>query len=259
MPGADLNPTQRFTDRVADYVKFRPGYPREITAFLAARTGLAPGQSVADIGSGTGLFTERLLEFGLQVSAIEPNEAMRLAAEAKLGAQKNFASLAGTAEHTGLADASVGHVFSAQAFHWFRPAEARHEFLRILRPRGWVVLVWNNQRQDGSPFPTGYEAIKERYGTDFKAVSQKYFLTPGSLDILYGAGRVTREVFSHHQDFDFPGLRGRLLSSSYAPREDHPNYLPMLAALEKLFTDCQAGGSVRMEYDAEVFYGRLED
>src|SRR5437899_1233764 len=135
-----MNSTERFTDRVADYVRFRPHYPPAVFAELRDRLGLGAGSSVADVGSGTGISARPLLEMGCTVFAVEPNAAMRSAAEQWLGDFPRFQSIAGTAEATTLAEHSVDAVVAAQAFHWFDAASARREFQRILKPRGWVAL-----------------------------------------------------------------------------------------------------------------------
>jgi hypothetical protein len=57
---------------------------------------------------------------------------------------------------------------------------------------------------------------------------------------------------------DFDALRGRLLSSSYAPAAGHPNHGPMLADLRKIFDSHAVSGRVRFEYETHVYYGRLK-
>src|ERR1700744_1650569 len=150
--------TQRFTDRVADYVKYRPSYPRDVVSFLHETCGVAPDAQVADIGAGTGISARLFLDAGHPVIAVEPNLAMREAANAWLAPYENFRSVAGTAEATTLEDASVDLVIAAQAFHWFDPVATRREFARILRPQGHVALFWNSRLLDRSPFLAGYEA-----------------------------------------------------------------------------------------------------
>src|SRR5262249_48098424 len=125
------NSTQRFSDRVADYVKFRPTYPREVVTFLHNTCGLEPRAQVADMGAGTGIWAKVLLDEGHPVVAVEPNDAMREAANTWLASYQGFSSVAGTAEATTLNDASVDLVIAAQAFHWFDPVTARREFARI--------------------------------------------------------------------------------------------------------------------------------
>ena len=254
--GSDLNPLVRFTDRVGDYVRFRPSYPAALIAFLRSRTGLGPGSSAADVGSGTGIFTGLLLETGARVFAIEPNDAMRGAAEAALAGRANFTSVAGTAEATGLPAGSVSLVTSAQAFHWFDPAPTGREFRRILAPGGWCALVWNTVIPDRSEFARGYERIKEGLGSEFRKVRQENRRSADRFAAVFGSRGWERHVFPNFQELDFDGLIGRLRSSSYAPKEGHPAYEPTVAALRRLFDRFQENGRVRMEYETELFLGR---
>ena len=248
--------TARFSDRVADYVRYRPGYPPEIVDFLH-RSGVARDALVADVGAGTGISTKLLLDAGHRVVAVEPNAAMREACDVWLGGRQGYESVAGSAEATGLPAASVGLVFAAQAFHWFGPG-AKSEFLRILRrDAGYdrVALVWNDRRTDGSEFLRGYERLLRTYGTDYAAVAETYG-DDAKMDAWFG-GKIARRSFPHAQELDFEGLRGRLLSASYAPKAGDPRHEPMLAALRQLF-DATSGpaGRVVLEYDAHVYCGR---
>lgn len=254
--GEASDPLTRFSDRVGDYVRHRPDYPPALVDFLRSRAGLEPGAVVADIGSGTGIFTARLLEAGASVFAIEPNDAMRAAAEDALAGRPGFTSLKATAEATGLPGGCVGLVTCAQSFHWFEAASARREFKRILVPAGFCALIWNTLVLR-SELSRGYEDIKLRYGTDFRKVRHEGIGESGRLDAFFGPGAWERAAFPNHQDLDREGLRGRLLSSSFIPKADHPDHAPMLASLDRLFERCQRDGKVRMEYEAELYFGRL--
>lgn len=248
--------TARFSDRVQNYVRYRPGYPPAVLDVLREETGLAPAHGVADVGSGTGISARLFLDAGNTVHAVEPNAEMRAAAEAMLGADPRFASVEGTAEATTLPDASVDYVVAAQAFHWFDPPRVRAEWLRILRPGGWMVLLWNARKTDTTPFLRGYEALLHEHGTDYASVNHEN-VTQDTIRAVLGAGCGRRDVPSE-QVFDFEGLKGRLLSSSYAPNAGHPGHAPMLAALERLFREHQQDGRVRFEYDTQIYWGRGE-
>lgn len=252
MPSPD--PTTRFSDRVRNYVLYRPGYPPAVLDVLRGETGLSPAHAVADVGSGTGISARLFLEAGNTVHAVEPNAEMRAAAEAALGGELRFHSVAGSAEATTLPDASVDYVVAAQAYHWFDPPAVRREWLRILRPGGWMVLLWNARRTDTTPFLRGYEALLHAHGTDYASVNHEN-VTPERIAQALGPDFGRRDV-PNEQVFDFVGLKGRLLSSSYAPNEGHPGYAPMLAALERLFRDHAQDGYVRFEYDTQVYWGR---
>ena len=248
--------TGRFSTRVADYVKYRPGYPGNVLRLLEEECGLDPTSVVADVGSGTGILSELFLKNGNRVYGVEPNREMREAGERLLASYANFVSLDGRAEATTLEDASVDFVIAGQAFHWFDPPSARREFKRVLRDDGWVVLVWNDRRTAGTPFLEDYERLLVEFGTDYKEVSVKY-MEESALSTLFGANGPRTASFDNEQVFDLEGLRGRLTSSSYAPQPGHPNFEPLMRELESLFRRHEREGRVVVAYDTKVFYGRL--
>jgi SAM-dependent methyltransferase len=248
--------TERFSTRVADYVKYRPGYPPAVLRLLEEECGLSSTSIVADVGSGTGILSELFLKNGNRVYGVEPNREMREAGERLLASYTNFTSVDGRAEATTLDDNSVDFVTAGQAFHWFDPPHARREFMRILRPDGWVVLVWNDRRTGGTPFLEEYERLLLEYGTDYKEVSVKY-AEESMLAALYGPSEMRMKTFDNEQVFDFDGLRGRLTSASYTPEPGHPNFDPLMRELEALFRRHARDGRVVVAYDTKVFYGRL--
>jgi SAM-dependent methyltransferase len=250
------DPTKRFSDRVENYVKYRPRYPREVVDALRAESGLKSSSVIADIGSGTGILTEMLLANGNVVFAVEPNAEMREAAARSLGGRPHFRSVAGRAEATTLPDASVDFVTAGQAFHWFERDATRREFTRILRPGGWVALVWNEREADTTPFLLAYEELLRRHSPDYLAVDHRQ-IDEEVLDAFFGAGGYRSKTFRNRQDFDYEGLEGRLLSSSYAPLPGHPSHAPMLHDLAAIFRTHASDGHVTFEYRTILFYGRL--
>jgi SAM-dependent methyltransferase len=248
-------PSERFSNRVADYVSGRPGYPDAAARWLIETFALPPGAPVADVGAGTGISAELLLRHGLSVTAVEPNQAMREAAMARLGDNPRFRAVAGSAEATTLPAASVAAVVAAQAFHWFDRAAFRAECARILAPSGIVALLWNVRRVGGSPFAADYEALLREFGTDYLTVRHEN-VTEDELTAFFG-GPFKRRVFENIQVLDRAGLRARLLSSSYVPAAGHPRYEPMLAALEALFNAHQHNGRVDMEYGLRGYASAL--
>ena len=251
-----LNPTERFTKRVENYRKYRPGYPPEIITLLNSVCGLTANSVVADLGFGTGLFTELFLKHGNRVFGVEPNAEMRRAGEDALKSYPNFTSVIATAEDTTLPDDSVDFIVAGQAFHWFDRSQARPEFERILKPAGWVVLVWNGYRMESSRMMTDYQGLVSRYGTDYSEVQRE--VVGIDVETFYAPGPCEHARFAFRQRFDYPGLEGRLLSSSYAPEPDHPNYQAMLRDLRSVFEANQEGGQVNFDYETEVYYGQLE-
>lgn len=249
------DPTRRFSGRAADYVRGRPGYPEAVFDAVVELAGLGPGSVVADVGAGTGASSEPFLRRGFAVVAVEPNAAMRAAAVGLLGDRPGFRALDGTAEATGLPPASVALVFAAQAFHWFDAPRARAEFARVLAPAGAVALVWNARRAEGTPFLEDYERLLLDHGTDYREVGHRG-VGPDRLAAFYG-GPLTTRRFENFQELDRDGLRARLLSSSYVPAAGQPGHTEMLAALDGLFDRHSRTGRVRLEYDVDLFVGRL--
>lgn len=250
------DPTRRFSSRVEDYIKYRPSYPGAVIATLRAHCDLAPTSVVADIGSGTGLLTELFLRNGNPVFAVEPNDAMRAAGENRLGHYPGFRSVSGTAEQTSLADQSVDLVAAGQAFHWFERAKARDEFQRVLRPAGWVALIWNERETQSSAFLVAYEALLSQYSTDYAQVDHRQ-IDDNVLAEFYGPVGFKLVTYPNRQLFDHTGLRGRLMSSSYAPEAGHPDHEAMLAELGRIFDTYQENGQVAIEYTTKLFFGRL--
>jgi SAM-dependent methyltransferase len=255
------DPTERFSDRVDNYIRYRPRYPARLLDTLKGELGLDQSHIVADIGSGTGFLSEMLLKNGNMVYGVEPNREMREAGEKLLRAYPNFQSVDGTAEATTLDDASIDIVTAGQAFHWFDPVAAKNEFRRILAPDGFVAIVWNTRKLESSPFLAEYESLLRRYGTDYDKVSMRHVTASGDdlLERFFAPLGYTRRVFpDHNQYFDYEGLKGRLLSSSYAPNVSDPRSVPMLAELREIFDRHQREGRVTFEYETELYYGRLE-
>ncbi|WP_395751944.1 class I SAM-dependent methyltransferase [Prosthecobacter sp.] len=247
-------PEQRFSDRVENYVRYRPSYPQEVIAMLQREAGLVPQSVVADVGSGTGISAELFLRAGNGVHAVEPNREMREAAERLLAHFPNFHSVAASAQETTLADASVDFIVAAQAFHWFNTPETRAEFTRILKPGGRVVLIWNERKLDATPFLQAFEQLLLTFGTDYTAIRHEN-VNADALSAFFQGAYVTH-TFANEQRFDFEGLKGRLLSSSYAPAEGQPRHEEMLAELRRIFEAYEVSGQVCFEYDTRVHVGR---
>lgn len=250
------NATSRFSDRVENYVRYRPGYPAEVLETLQLECGLAPNHVIADIASGTGIWTRMLLENGNPVFGVEPNKEMREAGERLLAGYAKFTSVAGTAEATTLSDAGVDFVTAAQAAHWFDRERSRQEFVRILKPGGWLVLLWNERLTDSTRFLRDYEQLLLTYGTDYKEV--RHERTTNAVNEFFDPATYQERTFATSQEFDYTGIEGRLLSSSYAPGPEHPNCAPMLRELRRIFEDCAVGGGrAAFEYKTRLYFGRL--
>ncbi len=250
-----MDPKERFSNRVDDYVSYRPSYPAALVERLTALADLRAGRVVADVGSGTGILTRLLLDTGARVIGVEPNAAMRMAAERALSGEERFESRSASAEATGLRDASVDLVIAAQAFHWFEPVRARAEFGRILRPGGIVALVWN-QRKD-TPLNRDYEAMLERYAPDYRNVRERDRAAEPKIRAFFAPALPSLATFPNEQRLDDSGLRGRLKSSSYAPTAESPHHEPMMKELAAIFGRYAEHGTVVIAYETVLWHGRL--
>jgi SAM-dependent methyltransferase len=251
------NAKQRFSNRVEDYVRYRPSYPPDVIAFLSENCGLHGKHVIADIGSGTGLLSKLFLDNGNHVYGVEPNTVMYAAGEEFLHNYPNFAGVIGSAEATTLAEHSVDFVSAAQSFHWFDPAASRVEFSRILKSGGWVVVIWNERLLDTTPFLRDYEALLHRFGTDYAKVSDSYPRRE-QMRSFFGSERFLTHELPNLQEFDFEGLSGRLRSSSYAPSADQPNFQEMMNELKHIFAAYQQDGKVRFDYRTRIYAGTLD-
>ena len=248
--------TRRFSERVEHYVRARPSYPDAIVDLLVEELGHRPGETIADIGSGTGLSAIPFLKRESQVVGVEPNAEMRDAATRFLAPYPGYRTVEGRAESTGLDDASVAGILVGQAFHWFDAEAARAEFRRILVPDGWVALVWNRRKIYSSPFLELFEAFLLEHGIDYRQVDHTK-IRMDTIREFFESDDVRLRKLDNEQRFDLDGLRSRVLSMSYMPSPGHERHPAMIEALEKLFEEHQVDGTVRVEYDVLVYLGRF--
>ncbi len=256
MPEQVRDPKTRFSDRVDDYIKYRPRYGSEVVEALERACGLALSHVIADIGCGTGFSAEPFLENGNSVIGVEPNREMREAGAHYLAKYPKFEMRDGTAERTGLQARSVDFVLAGQAFHWFDRELSRAEFARVLNPGGWCVLIWHDRSTDATPFLRAYEEFLQRHAVDYDRVVHRQVANFEVLGAFFAPCEVKLITLPAQQRLDFEGLRGRLLSSSYIPREG-PKAEVMLAEFPALFSSYQRDGHVVLEYETKIFYGHL--
>jgi ubiquinone/menaquinone biosynthesis C-methylase UbiE len=248
------DPTKRFSDRAETYAKYRPRYPDEMLQFLEAL--VAPPAAVADVGSGTGILTAQLLKCGYDVWAVEPNEAMRTAAERTLSDSTAFRSVVGTAEATTLEDRSIDLITCAQAFHWFERVQTRLEFSRILKSDGWVALLWNERQEDASPINRAYDDLLQAMASDYQNMSHRR-IAAEDIRAFFAPGETQLMTFANSQTLDCDGFLGRLMSSSYVPNVGQPGHQEIVEAAKRVFEAHQAAGKITFEYETKVYVGRL--
>lgn len=240
---------------VENYSRYRPHYPRQLIDWLKTECSLSPTHVVADIGAGTGQMAELFLENGNRVYAVEPNLEMCSAAKNLLRSYPLFTSIAATAEATTLSDHSVQIITVGNAFHWFKHDQVRREFLRILLPQGWVVLTWNLERNNGSPFAMAFERFWQTHIDPSARFARRR--RPDYITQFFGSDHLKEKNLDNYQICDFEILKGLALSFLKTPQADDPRYPAMLAELKAIFDQYQADGTVTLEYDTAIFYGQL--
>lgn len=250
------NPTERFTGRVENYRRYRPSYPAEVAKLLRRECGLTDGSPVADVAAGTGLLTEVLLAARFAVTAVEPNGEMRAACATLEDRFPDLRVAAGTAEATGLANASVALITVAQAMHWFDLAPTRREFVRVLQPGGWCAVIYNDRRLGGDAFHDAYERLMLDFGIDYGKVKLQH-MAEDRLRAFFAPAEMRRVAFANSQRFDLEGLMGRVLSSSYMPQPGHPQFAALRSAVERVFAGNASDGAVTMQYECVVSYGQI--
>ncbi|WP_235903433.1 class I SAM-dependent methyltransferase [Taibaiella lutea] len=249
------NNTTRFSNRVDDYVKYRPGYPAAMLRFLQENYNLDSTKIIADIGSGTGISSAYFLEAGYQVMGVEPNPEMREKSVELLQHFPLFKAVDGTAETTTLNSDSVDVIISGQAFHWFDVVKAKEEFKRILRPDSLLILFWN-ERLQSSDFEKEYDALIVKHAIDYVKVDHRR-IDWDSIETFYTPHQVELKEFPNYQVFDFEGLKGRLLSSSYMPQKGDKGYDAMVADLKQLYDKYQQHDSITINYATKIYIGKL--
>ena len=249
------NTLERFSNRVENYVKYRPTYPAEVLRTFENEMNLQKTHVVADIGAGTGISARVFLENGNTVFGVEPNAAMRGAAKDFLKDYSNFQAINGTAENTTLADESVDFIVAAQAFHWFNPEKTRAEFKRILKNDGFATLIWNERQLDTNDFLRAYERLLIRFGTDYEQTRHDN-IADETLRAFFKKD-YGRASFPNVQTLDFDGLKGRILSSSYMPNDGDENFAPMLAELRELFADYEKDSRIEILYTTNIYYAQI--
>ncbi len=248
--------TKRFSDRVSAYVKYRPSYPAEAIDTIERLACPNQPSVIADIGSGTGIISELLLDRGHKVYCVEPNQAMREAAELQLSASPNFHSIDGQSESTTLADNSVNLIVAAQAFHWFDLNPTKIEFERILTSKGKLALIWNKRLTDGTPFLSEYENLLTTEATDYNEINHAN-ISDDDITDFFAPNEVEILQFPNIQSFDYEGLAGRCQSSSYVPAKGHPAHDCFYSNLRSIFDRNAKNGRIYFEYTTVLYIGEF--
>jgi SAM-dependent methyltransferase len=247
-----------FAPLAEDYAHYRPGYPAEVLDVLTSECGLTRDWLIADIGSGTGNLARLFLAAGYKVVGVEPNREMREAGERLLSGYTAFRSIDGAAESMPLDTGSVEMITVGQALHWFDVEKARAEFERILRPGGWIAVLWNDRLSDTTAFTREYDAITSALADEHPSPCTSAPSFSAGLDRLVGSAPYSAG-FPHSQSFDLNGLLGRARSSGYIPQPGAPGYTEITALVSDLFARHQHEGIVDFHYMTRLFVGHLPE
>lgn len=248
----------RFTGKAEIYARFRPGYPDALLDWLWQEAKLVPGSRIADIGSGTGIFSEQLLARGLEVWGVEPNTDMRALAEEALAGRAGFTSVSGDAEATGLAEHAFDLVTAAQSFHWFDPGPFGEECRRILKPDAPVALIWNS-REPRNALVVENAGICRKYCREFYGFSGNNAADRTEIfEGFFRDGAYLAKSFDNPQRYDLEAFIGRNLSSSYAPQPEERIRAEFIAALTELFRKyADDDGTIAIPHRTRCIFGRV--
>ena len=248
---------EKFTGKAELYKKFRPSYPKELLDYLYSQIGFSKDSTIADIGSGTGIFSRLFLERGSTVYAVEPNNDMRETSVKDLSAYKNFISIDASAENTGLHEKSIDFVTVAQAFHYFDRQLFKQECIRILKPGGKVVIVWNDVDKDNDLIRKSGSIIEKYRIHDKSGQKQSGNLFEYSdffIDGIYEYRTFRNDLYESRERFI-----GGNLSASYAPNEksDPEKYNGFVKELNDLFDEYSVNNMLHFPQFTRSYAGAM--
>lgn len=245
----------KFDNKGKIYAKARPGYPDDMFRHLMNNGIISNHTVAADIGSGTGIFTERLCNYVSKVFAVEPNDDMRAVAEMSFAKKKNIISIKGTAENTALECNSINFVTVAQAFHWFDKEAFKKECKRILKIDGKILLVWNDRDISDEFIKENFE-INRRFCPNFKGSSNGFNFSSETFTDFFN-GKFESIEFKNDLIYNEETFIFRNLSSSYAPKSGEKNYNKYVSELLNLFKKFSCSGTVKYPYVTRCYIGRI--
>ena len=253
--------SRSFDAWASEYERYRPGYPDALFEHIAQRLELPELAQVADLGAGTGKAARAMARRGWRVTAVEPGGPMldELRAQAAREGLVLEARV-GSAEATGLADASVDLATAAQSFHWFDKEAAVPEMARIVRPGGGAAVFWNSRADDRSAFLAAYTELLARYVPEEHLDRQRpteIFDTRGQL-AAGGWFDVDDSVqLSHVIEMRVTDFIGLAFTASYVRMFATGSAVQALRSdLQALLAEHARDGLISVPYDLDLYVAR---
>ncbi len=250
-----MNTINKFDGRAENYTVSRPSYSIELINYLYNASVLSKESVIADIGSGTGKLSRLLLDMQSKVYCVEPNNDMRLIAEAELCSYQSFHSVVGDAEHTTLENDFVDCVTAAQSFHWFDTVKFKRECIRITKSHGKAVLVWN-VRDCEDERNAEWHSVFSLFCPSFKGFSNGLVQDDERIKLFFDKG-CEYAAFDHPLIFDRDNFIKRSLSSSYSLQKGDKDYEKYIFSLNELFDRYETNGYISIPNRSVAYIGTV--
>ena len=242
-----------FSSKAEKFAKYRWCYAAEATETICRIAHISATSVIADVGSGTGILTGEFVDKVQRVYAVEPNPEMRQYAEKALARHPAFCSIDGLSNATTLPDRSVDLITVGQALHWFLPEATKQEFLRILKPGGWLAVLWK-EGTDQAMEEAMRSLFTEQYGWNTSGTKQK---PDKPTEFYYGGQDYLRMSYPQIIQESWEAFFGALCSSAFAPDEDNPLYPNLERAVQEVFNRFSTGGLITVKNATELCLGQI--
>lgn len=243
-----------YTGKADEYHQYRWNYSPHAIQDIFKITCIADKTILADIGAGTGIFTQNFIDYVAEVYAIEPNPEMHAIAQEKFSSFKFCHVILGNSENTTLVDNSVEIITVAQAIHWFDPGPTLHEFQRILQSQGWLVVIRNHLPESFYTDALKNLMIQENGVASVNSGNPKKQNAP----YYYGNGNYQLYRYPFPITHNLESFLGSLLSASYTPKAGHPKFSQFRRKAEQLFTQLSSNGFIHTQGETELYIGKPE-
>jgi len=246
----------KFSSKAEIYAKYRWDYDPKAIASLCQIAGINHNSVVADIGSGTGMLTAHFVNNVSKIYAIEPNAEMRAIALKNLAQYPAFVSIDALADSTTLPDNSVDLIVVGRAIHWFNAETTKPEFLRILKPNGWLATC--RVTHEDLELLEALKILRKTESGWNVAQDKSKILENNDLESYYFNNNYqTIKQHSVIQE-DWQQFLGRMLSHSPAPNSNNPLFPKFEAAAKKIFQSYSKAGILEIKIATEIKLGKIQ-